>query len=167
MPQLRQWIGIFAIVFALNEHQFAEAGSAPSKEAPSSRVSDIASQSGDLGKDDGEALLQELTETENLERELRGNLTKDTIKQVTDRIPAWFSLPPANSEKALLSHQDSDVDDEINAFHRGQELQATPVPKLSIEELEDKCSPRPHRPPLMTRGKPTKNRKFITITFKE
>ncbi|MBK8201734.1 MAG: hypothetical protein IPK68_05240 [Bdellovibrionales bacterium] len=167
MPQLRQWIGIFAIIFVLNEHQFAEAGSAPSREPPSSRGSDIASQSGDLGKDDGEALLQELTETEHLERELRDNLAKDTIKQVTDRNPAWFSLPPANSEKARLSHQDSDVDEKINAFHRGQELHATPVPKLSIEELEDRCSPRPHRPPHMTRDKTTKNRKFITITFKE
>ncbi len=166
MPQLRQWMGIFAILIALNERQFAEAESAPSRESPSSRGSEMASQSGDLGKDDDEALLQELTETENLEKELRDDLAKDTNKQVTDRNPAWFSLPPAN-EKARLSHQDGDVDEEINAFHRRQELHVTPIPKLSIEELEDKCSPRPHRPPHMTREKTTKNQQFITITFKE
>jgi hypothetical protein len=167
MPQLRQWIGIFAIIFALSEHQFAEAGSTPSREPPSSRGSDISSQSSDLEKDDGEAFLQELAETEILERELRDSLAKDTIKQVTDRNPSWFSLPPANSEKDRLSHQDGDVDEELNAFHRGQELHATPVPKLSIEEKEDKCSPRPHRPPHMTRYKTTKNRKLITFSFKE
>lgn len=169
MRQLRQWMGIFTILFALNEHQFAQAGSASSGVPLSSRGSDISSQSDDLGIEDGEALLHDLKETESLERELRDDLPKDPSKQVTDRNPAWFSLPQANSEKARPIHQDGDVDEEINAFHRDQEPRATPVPKPSIEELRDKCSPSPHRPlhMNMTRGKTTKNQKLITITFKE
>lgn len=166
MPQLCQWIGTVAIVIALIQHRFALAENNPTVEVPSSRSSDIIGLSSDLEKEDGEILLLELTETENLERELKDSVAEETIKQVIDRNPTWFSLPPANSEKAGLSHKHGDVDEELNAFYRGRELHATPVPKLSIEELGDKSSPSLQGSSQVTQVKTNKNRKFITITFK-
>ncbi|MBK7844588.1 MAG: hypothetical protein IPJ71_13005 [Bdellovibrionales bacterium] len=167
MPHLCQWMGTVAIVIALNQHRFALAENNPVVEVPSSRSSDIAAQSGDLEKEDGETLLLELAETENLERELKDSVAEETIKKVIDRNPAWFSLPPANSENAGRSrHQDGDVDEELNAFYRGRELLATPVPKLSTEELGGKSSPSLPGSSQMTQDKTTKSRKFITITFK-